>query len=97
MLVQIVDKQRRAVSVVKTALNAAGLRDRTVCVTVDSWFSEYGKRDDYAVFVGSPLGVDAEPFYVTGGNIVEAVKKMLDFIKGRANDAKAVVSKIAPF
>lgn len=97
MLVQIVDKQRRGVSVVKAALLGSGITGRSVCVQVSSWVSQYGNREDYSVFVSAPDGANVEPFFVTGKTIVEAVKNMLDSIKGRANDAKSEVSEVAPF
>lgn len=84
MLVQLVDKQRRAVSVVKTALLGSGLGFRPVCVTADSWVDQYGRRENFAVFVQS--GDNEEPFYVTGGTLVEAVKNMIASIKGRINE-----------
>lgn len=84
MLVQIVEKQRRAVDVVKTALLGSGLGLRSVCVTADSWADQYGRRENFAVFVQS--GGNDEPFYVTGKTIVEAVKNMIASIKGRINE-----------
>lgn len=98
MLVELVDKQRRAVSVVKAALLNHGLGLRPVCVTVDSWVDQYGRRENYAVFVQS--GGNDEPFYETGKTIVEAVKNMLASLKGRVNDNGAnpvVYSGEAPF
>jgi hypothetical protein len=97
MLVQILDKQRRAVSVVKTALLSVGISGRSVCVQVSSWVNQYGKREDYSVFVSAADGTNEEPFYVTGTTIVEAVKNMIDSIKGRTNDAKAEIPEVAPF
>ncbi len=97
MLVQFVDKQRRAVSVVKAALLSVGISGRSVCVQVSSWIDNYGRREDYSVFVSAPIGTDVEPFYVTGTTIVEAVKNMIDSIKGRVNDAKSDVAEVAPF
>lgn len=83
MFVQIVDKQRRAVSVVKTALLGVGVSGRSVCVMANSWLDNYGRREEYAVFVSSPN--DQEPFYEQGLTLVEAVGKMIASIKGRAN------------
>ncbi len=97
MLVKIVDKQRQAVSVVKTALLSVGISGRSVCVQVSSWIDSYGRREDYSVFVSAPDGADVEPFYVTGKTIVEAVKNMIDSIKGKKNDAKTEISEVAPF
>lgn len=97
MLVQLVDKQRRGVSVVKTALLSVGISGRSVCVQVSSWIDNYGRREDYSVFVSAPDGADVEPFYVTGKTIVEAVKNMIDSIKGRASDAKTGIPEVAPF
>jgi hypothetical protein len=98
MLVELVDKQRRAVSVVKAALLNHGLGLRPVCVTVDSWVDQYGRRENYAVFVQS--GGNDEPFYVTGKTLVEAVRNMLVSLKDRINDNGAKPddrSEEAPF
>ncbi|EIC27835.1 hypothetical protein [Methylomicrobium album] len=97
MFVTILDKQRRAVSVVKTALQGAGIRGRSVCVTVNNWSYDHGGDGlQAAVFVSSPNG--EEPQYVTGKTIVEAVRNMIDSIKGRANAATSGnQSEAAPF
>jgi hypothetical protein len=97
MFVTILDKQRRAVSVVKTALLGAGISGRSVCVTVNNWSYDHGGDGlQAAVFVSSPNG--EEPQYVTGKTIVEAVKKTIDSIKGRANAAKSGNQpEVAPF
>lgn len=96
MLVEIVSKQRRAASVVHTALMGAGICDRAISVQADSWLDGYGRRENYAVFVQS--GGNDEPFYVTGKTIVEAVKNMIDSIKGRTNGAgKTDQAEPAPF
>lgn len=97
MFVQILDKQRRAVSVVKTALLSAGIGGRSVCVQVSSWVSQYGNREDYTVFVCAPDGANEEPLYETGQTLIEAVRKALVSIKGRASDANTEVSEVAPF
>jgi hypothetical protein len=99
MLVQLVDKQRRAVSVVKTALLGVGISGRSVCVTVNSWaFSHSGESMDVGVFVSPPIGENVEPFYETGRTIAEAVKKIINSIKGRANAAASGnQSEVAPF
>ncbi len=97
MLNTILDKQRRAVSVVKTSLACAGIHGRSVCVTADSWLDHYGRRENYAVFVAAPAGTDIEPFYVQGSTIVEAVRNMIDSIKGRGNGAQSEISEKAPF
>ncbi|WAK04602.1 hypothetical protein [Methylobacter sp. YRD-M1] len=98
MLVQLVDKQRRAVSVVKTALLRIGITGRSVCVQADSWSYPHGDNERYSVFVLAPIGVDVEPYYVTGKTIVEAVRNMIASIKGRANSAKTDdQSEEAPF
>ena len=44
-----------------------------------------------------PDGANVEAFYETGQTLVEAVKKTLNSIKGRASDAKTEVSEVAPF
>lgn len=98
MLVQLVDKQRRAVGVVKTALLGIGITGRSVCVHADSWSFPHGDDERYSVFVSAPSGADVEPYYVTGQTIVEAVRKMIASIKGRANSAKTDdQSEEAPF
>ena len=97
MLVQIVDKQRRALAWLKRPCLVAALLAASVCVQVSSWVSQYGNREDYSVFVSAPDGANVEPFFVTGKTIVEAVKNMLDSIKGRVSDAKTEVSEVAPF
>lgn len=94
MLVELVSKQRRAASVVHTALIGLGIYGRAIAVHADSWLDQYGRRENYAVFVQA--GGNDEPFYVTGKTIVEAVKNMIDSIKGRTNDANPVNEK-APF
>ena len=97
MLIQIVDKQRRAVSVVKTALLGLGISGCSICVQVDSWLGQYGRYENYAVFVSLPN--DQEPFYVTGETIVEAVRNTIDSFKGvgTKNGAKPEISEVAPF
>lgn len=97
MLVQGIDKQQLAIDIVKTALLAVGIRERPICVQVSSWLNEYGKRDDYTVFVLAEKGKNEEPFYETGKTLVEAVKKAITSIKGRTTGAKTEVSEIAPF
>lgn len=86
MLVEIVEKQRRAVSVVKTALLAAGINNRRVAAGFDSWTYQAGRVETCAVFVSAPDGTDIEPYYETGKSFVEAVRKLLAIIKkGQAN------------
>lgn len=101
MPVELADKQRRAVSVVETALLGVGISGRSVCVSVDKWAFGYscysGDNANVGVFVSAPAGVDVEPYFVTGKTIVEAVKNMIDSIKGRANGAKPQVCESAPF
>jgi hypothetical protein len=98
MLVQLVEKQRRAVSVVKAALVGAGIHDRRVSAGFDSWTHPAGRDESFAVFVSGPIGADIEPYYEKGETIVEAVRKMLDSIKGRTNSAKTDdQSEEAPF
>jgi hypothetical protein len=81
MLTKLVDKQRRAVAVVKEAMRTQGLPDRSVCVTVENWSANSGNYQNCAVFIQS-LG-NEEPSYETGVSVVEAVKKTVDFLKGR--------------
>jgi hypothetical protein len=97
MFVQRLDKQRRAISVVKTALLSVGIKSRAVCVQVSSWVNQNGPRDDYSVFVLAADGANEEPFYVTGRTLVEAVNNMRDAIKGRTSGAHTEVSEVAPF
>lgn len=98
MLVQIIDKQKRAVSVVKTALLGVGISGRSVCVTVDNWaYSGDRTGTNIGVFVSPPIGEDVEPFYETGQTIAETVKKIVNSIKGRASDAKTGIPEVAPF
>ncbi len=101
MLVKLVDKQRRAVSVVKTALLGKGITGRSVCITAHNWSYGFGTEDNrFAVFVSAPEGADIEPAYETGASIVEAVKKMVDSIKGSKNKNGTKTddqSAIAPF
>ncbi len=97
MLVRIVDKQQLAIDIIKTALLAVGIRERPICVQVSSWLNEYGKRDDYTVFVLAEKGKNEEPLYETGKTLLEAVKKAIASIKGRASDAKTENPEIAPF
>ncbi|MBE0469971.1 MAG: hypothetical protein IBX55_10755 [Methyloprofundus sp.] len=103
MLVKLVDKQRRAVSVVKTALLAQGITGRSICVHSDSWMYAHldSKHvDRYAVFVSAPEGADIEPTYETGASIVEAVRKIIDALKGGTNKNGTKSddqSEVAPF
>lgn len=98
MLIQTVDKQRRAISVVKTALLSVGITGRAVCVQVDdSRPDPYDIAKNYSVFVSAPTGANIEPFYVTGKTLVEAVKNTVCSIKIRKNGAKTEVSTLAPF
>lgn len=101
MSVELAEKQRRAVCVVETALLNVGISGRSVCVVVDKWMTGYsghgGDSANVGVFVSAPIGADVEPHCATGKTIVEAVRNMIDSIKGRANGAKPVVSESAPF
>jgi hypothetical protein len=99
MLVQLVNKQRRAVGVVRTALLGAGVTGRSISAGYDSWTHPSGRSENFAVFVSAPAGADIEPYYETGKTIVEAVQKMVNTIKGkRLNDAKPDdQSEKAPF
>jgi hypothetical protein len=97
MLVQILDKQRHAVNVVKTALLSVGISDRSVCVQIDSSHDQYETAENYSVFVSAPAGANTEPFYVTGKTLVEAVKNVISSIKIEKNSAKTEASEVAPF
>jgi hypothetical protein len=92
MLVQIVDKQRHAVNVVKTALLSAGITERAVCVEV-----ECHPGSQCSLFVSAPVGANIEPFYVTGKTLAEAVRNMLATIKPDINRFKSEASETAPF
>jgi len=97
MLAQRVNKQRRAVSVVKTALISGGISGRSVCVQFDSWMDEYGRRENYAVFVSAPAGSNIEPYYETGEKLVEVVRKVIDSIRGKNSAKSDDQSEVAPF
>lgn len=97
MFVSLLDKQRRAASAVKTALLGVGISGRSICIQAASWTAVYGDYENYAVFVSAAPGSNAEPYYETGKTIVEAVKKAIDSIKGRTNDAKSGAPEVAPF
>jgi hypothetical protein len=87
MFVSLLDKQRRAASAVKTALLGVGISGRAICINSDSWSGNNGDYEKYAVFVSAPPGSSIEPLYETGKTLTEAVRKMIDSIKGRANAA----------
>jgi len=103
MLVRLVDKHRRAVSVIKTALLGVGISGRSICIQTDSW--SYGVGDNrnetkFAVFVSAPAGENKEPSLETGKTLVEAVKNTIISIKGGKNKSSAKLedqSKVAPF
>lgn len=97
MLVQIVDKQRHAVNVVKTALLSVGISGRAIYVEIDSRHDQYETGENYSVFVSAPAGADIEPFYVTGKTLVEAVKNMVCWIKIAESGTETEVSALAPF
>lgn len=90
MLFEVLDKQRRAVQVVKTALLGLGMRGRAVCVTADS----DGASRTYAVFISSGIG---EPFFETGGSIAEAVRNTLNALKGKHGAKSVDQTDLAPF
>lgn len=97
MLKQLVDKQRRAVRVVKAALLTAGFHDRAVCVTAQNWIFDFGESQQFAVFVAAPAGQDVEPFFETGSSLVEAVNNMRLSIKGKYSAISADQAETAPF
>lgn len=101
MLLRLVDRQRRAVSVVKTALLGAGITGRSVCVSAFNWSYSCGDDgDNFAVFVSAPAGANIEPSYETGASIAEAVRKTIDVIKGGTNKNGTKTdnqSEVAPF
>jgi len=98
MSIYSMEKQRRAVSVVKTALLSRGINDRSVCVSVESEVCGNGRRHAAAaVFVSAPSGSNVEPCYETGRTIAEAVRNLIDSLKGRTSGAKTRTSEIAPF
>jgi hypothetical protein len=89
MFVSLLDKQRRAASIIRAALLGVGISDRAICINSDSWSGNNGDYEKFAVFVSPPPGTDTEPFYETGKTITEAVRKTIASIKGRANAAKS--------
>ncbi len=97
MLNQIVNKHHRAANVVKTALISVGITGRSVCIQSDSWLDEYGRRENYAVFISAPIGSNIEPYYETGEKLVEVVRKMVDAIKGKSSAKSDDQSEVAPF
>jgi len=97
MLVNLVNKQHRAVSVVKTALLGVGITGRSICVHSDSWLDQYGRRENYAVFISAPIGSNTEPYYETGETLLEAVKKMVYSIRGKNGTTPDDQSELAPF
>jgi hypothetical protein len=98
MLIHRAEKQRRAISVVKTALLGLGMSGRSVCVSVESGECGYGDNHAAAaVFVSAPSGSNIEPYYETGKTIAEAVKNLIGSLKGRADGAKTGTPEIAPF
>ncbi|HEY8219113.1 MAG TPA: hypothetical protein VIF86_03340 [Methylobacter sp.] len=97
MLVHIVDKQRYAVDVVKTALLSVGITGRTVCVQVYNRRDQCEKGENYSVFVSAPTGANIEPFFVTGKTLVEAVKNTICSVKAGKNSASTEASEVAPF
>lgn len=97
MLVQMLDKQRRAVCVVKTALLNAGIRNRPICVQVQNWSFAFGNSNHFSVFIAAQEGSNVEPFYSTGNSIAEAVKHTLDVIKGKHGTNTVDQTEVAPF
>jgi hypothetical protein len=100
MLVNLLEKQRRAISVVRTALNGAGLHDRFVSADYESYSCSSNGIEKFAVFVSAPPGADIEPYYETGKTLTEAVRKILFTIKGHENKNGAKPdnqSEVAPF
>ncbi len=100
MLVQLVDKQRHGVNVVKSVLFNVGIKGRSVCVTVSNWSFDHRDTDNdinVSVFVSAPEGANVEPFYETGETIAEAVKNMVNSIKGKKNGATTEISEVTPF
>ncbi len=76
---------------------SVGISGRSVCVQSDSWLDEYGRRENYAVFVSAPSGSNIEPYYETGEKLVEVVSNVINSIRGK-NSAKSDVNiEIAPF
>lgn len=97
MLVQIIDKHRHAVNVIKAALLSVGISGRAVCVLIDNPHDQNEAEKNYSVFVSAPTGANIEPFYVTGKTLVEAVKNMICSIKTGKNCIKTEASALAPF
>ena len=103
MLAQIVNKHRRAASVVKTALINAGKSEHSVCVSSNNkhWLGDPrvtpANNQEYAIFICSTSGTNTEPYYETGERLAEVVKKMINAIKGKKNAKSDDQSEIAPF
>jgi hypothetical protein len=95
------EKQRRAVSVVRTALDSQGIQGRDVCAGCASRAPPPEGTENFAVFVSAPPGVDSEPYYETGKTLAEAVRKILATVKAhqKKNGVKAMGdrSDAAPF
>jgi len=84
MLNQIVNKQRRATSVIRTVLANAGMVNRSICIDVKHWSYQNECKEpqqNVSVFVSAPDGVDSTPYYQTGSTLIEAVRKLRIVIK----------------
>jgi len=103
MLNQIVNKHRRAASVVKTVLINAGISQYSVCVNSNNkqWLGTPGitpaNNQEYAIFIYCQNGTNTEPYFETGEKLVEVVRKMIDAIKGKNSTKSDNQSEIAPF
>jgi len=103
MLNKIVNKHRQAASVIKTALINAGKAKHFICVSSNNkqWFGEPettpANNQEYAIFICSSSGNNTEPYYETGGNLVEVVRTMIDAIKGKNSAKSDNQSEVAPF
>jgi hypothetical protein len=86
VLPNLAEKQRRAVNVIRTALDSRGWYDRDVSACCASRALLSDCAENFAVFVSAPPGADAEPYYETGRTITEAVRKILAAVKGYPSD-----------
>ena len=96
----MLNKQRRAINVIKSALLGAGLGDRGISVVVhqETVASVNADYPTVAVFVSGPQGQEIEPFFETGATVVAAVKAMRHTIKAHNNNATRIVhTDVAPF
>jgi hypothetical protein len=86
ILTNLEEKQRRAVSVVRVALESQGIQGRDVCAACANRAPPSECAESFAVFVSAPFGADSEPYYETGKTLTEAVRKILAALKGHRKE-----------